>query len=385
MPPAAASDQRQGPEPRGPPRLRLDGGRVIPLRHDDRRDPLAIADRKGGRTREVALAAVLERVAGRHARAELLHDLPDERRVLAGRHAGRVDAARSGDEVPVARGDEDPTPGRHVELAHEARQAVEREVHREDPTRRAGAVEEGRRARDPESPVVEAVGLRPRNPAPRLGQAVEGLLARPVSVVVRLPHALPAAIGKDAVLLEPDPAAAREAPVHVELIGAVGPGADEAVRAVAVADPGKLGGRAQHAERVLAERPEVVRIEQAARDERGTQPDGTLRVADERRGVVGGHARRLRHRAVHQGARPRVLLPPRQGAEGGAGRRRQQRHQTHQGERDRRAVEDAARGKPGVARAGALRHGTNTLLSFRGRPLHLWRLAMPGPREETPT
>jgi len=109
------------------------------------------------------------------------------------------------DELPVAGGDEHPPAWRHVKVVHEAGQTVQGEVDREDPVHRAGRVHERHRARDPEPPIVEAVGLGPHDAAPSLGQAVEGLLAGAIAVVVQLPHPLPPATGQDAVLLEPDP------------------------------------------------------------------------------------------------------------------------------------------------------------------------------------
>jgi hypothetical protein len=122
---ARGEGQRERAQPRRPPRLRLDGRRVVALWHDDRREPLAVPDRKGRRPRQVALAAAHERVAGRDARAEVLHDLPDELRVLAGRQIGRVDAARGRDEASVAGGDQRPAAPRYVEPPDEARQALE--------------------------------------------------------------------------------------------------------------------------------------------------------------------------------------------------------------------------------------------------------------------
>ena len=342
-------DQRQEAEPRGPPRLRVDGRRVVALGHHHGRHPSPVPDRERRGPAEVALPAPLERAPRRHVPAQTLHRLRGEHRVLARRPPGRIDAARRRDEEALFRRDEHPAPRGHAEVAHEPGQLAEGQVHREDPAHGSPRVEERHRAGDPEPSVVEAIGLGPRHTAPRDRQPEERLLARTVAVVVGLAHALPAPVGQDAILLEPDAAGAREAPVQVELLGAVIPGAHEPVVPGAVADPAQLGIRVQHAQRIVTERLEIVGIQAPARDEARSEPHGVLGVAEKLPGMVGGHARGLRHRVVHQGARPGVLLPPRQGSEGGASPCRQEGHQAHQGERDRRPAEGAARERLGPA------------------------------------
>ena len=359
--------QRQKPQTRGPPRLRLDGGGVVALGHHHGCHPLPVPHRKRRRPAEVPLAAPLERVSGGRARAQAFHDLADERGVLPRRPPGGVDAARRRDEKPVPGGDEHAAARRHAEIAHEPGQAGEREVHGEDPAHRAGRVQERHRTGDAEPSVVEAIGLGPRHIAPRRGQAKERLLPRAIAMVGRLAHPLPPAVGQDAILLEPDPAALGKAPVQVELAGAIVPGSHEAIGPVSVADPAQPGIRAQDPEGVFTERPEIVRGEESPRHEARAEPHRALGVAEELRGVVGRHARGLRHRVVDEGARPGVLLSPRQGSERGAGRRRQQHDQADQRERDRRPTEGAAREWRGAVSGQPLRHGTSTLLSFRER------------------
>ena len=170
----AASDgdqQRQQPEPRGTPRLRLDGGRVVALGHHHRRHPLPVGDRERRGAAEIPLPAPLERVTGAAARAQVSNDLADERGILPRRLPGGIDASRRRHQSPVLGRDEHAAPRRNPEIPDEPGQAAEGEVHREDPAHGTGGVEERHRARDPQSPVEEAVGLGPGHVAPGLGQS----------------------------------------------------------------------------------------------------------------------------------------------------------------------------------------------------------------------
>jgi hypothetical protein len=180
--------------------------------------------------------------------------------------------------VPVARGDQDAPTGRHLHLVEELGEPGQREVDSEHALHRARRVEERHRAREPGSPArVELVGLGPREVTVGRGQAEKGPAAGAVSVIFRPPEGHAEAVGKELVFLQADPLEAlahREARVDVELAVGGAPRPDEAIVAVAVAHPGQLGMRAQHAEHEGLHGVEVVGIEPPLRHDGGAQPRG---------------------------------------------------------------------------------------------------------------
>ena len=301
-----AADERdaegEGAEEHVQPRLGVDLLGVVALGHHDLHQPLQIADGERHRPPQVALVVVVE--LERHVPLERRPPRGGRRQLgvddLGPRGAGAAAADQHG---PLPGGDEHAPARRDLQVFEGAGQPVEREVHGEDAAHAAGGVEQRRRAGDAEAAAgVELVGLRPRHVAARLGRAEVRSLRRPVLVVVGTPHRLPPAVGQEAVLLEADATAGREAAVDVDVAALVTPGADEPVGAIAVAHPAHVRMRAQHGQHEVLERAGIVGIELALLDEVQAHPGGGLGVLEDPSGVGGGEAGGLGHGRVDQRA-----------------------------------------------------------------------------------
>ena len=335
--------QRQDAQHDGQPPLGIHVLGVVALGHDHFHQPAQVAGLQRHRAAQVGLVVVIELERGLRLLRAALHG---RQRQLAiddlrarGARAPPADQHR-----PLARRHEHAPVGGDLQILERAGQAVEREIHREHAQGLAGGIEERRGARDAQPAAgEELVRLGPDDRAAGRGGAEVRPLGRAIAVVVRAAGGLAPAVGEDAVFLEPDPVSDGEAAVHEDVAPLVAPGADEAVAAVAVADPAHVGMRAQHGLGERLECAHVVGVEATAADQLGAEASDRLGVLQHPLGVGRGEPRGLGHRGVEQGAGARTLIAPGQAADDRPGETGEQHDEPDQGQRERRptALESA--------------------------------------------